>query len=331
MSSLPETMRRMQKAPGFGQVELVTVPLPEPGPDEVLIRTHRSLISRGSEIGGRYRKEEATNPQGFGYSAAGEIVAVGDGVDVDLIGTRVGAISPHAEFVVGNLNAFGGGAVTLMSDEVSWDQAVFHPLATGAVIWTGIANPLPSEDVVIVGQGLVGNLILQVVRLAEPQQIIAIDALPLRIELARMFGASSVVDASAVDPVEAVKALTGGLGAHLIMECVGGPAGVSSFEQSVRMTRPLGRLHLISLYHEQPLPLDSSAIQGRMLIGGYFTDLATNWRSGADEAMRLLANGSIQTEPLITHRFSPEDGQDAFDLLHDRPGDAFGVIFDWMS
>jgi NADPH:quinone reductase-like Zn-dependent oxidoreductase len=49
-------MKRLHKAPGFGNVELETVPLPKPGPREVLVRVHRSLISRGSEIGGRYRK-----------------------------------------------------------------------------------------------------------------------------------------------------------------------------------------------------------------------------------------------------------------------------------
>jgi threonine dehydrogenase-like Zn-dependent dehydrogenase len=331
VSELPATMKRLHKAPGFGNVELETVPLPEPGPREVLVRVHRSLISRGSEIGGRYRKEEATNPQGFGYSAAGEIVAVGWDVDAGLIGCRVAAISPHAEYVVGNLDDYGGGAVTLMPEDVSWDQAVFHPLATGAVLWTQIANPAPDEDVVIVGQGLVGNLILQVARTYRPNQLIAIDALPFRCELAAHCGATTVIDAASVDPVDAVKSSTGGLGAHLVMECVGGPAGVRSFEQSVRMTRPLGRVHLISLYHEQPLPLDSSAIQGRMLIGGYFTDLASSWRSGAEESMRLLADGTIETTPLVTHRFRPEDGKEAFDLLHSRPGEAFGVVFDWIS
>jgi threonine dehydrogenase-like Zn-dependent dehydrogenase len=323
-------MKRLSKGEGFGNVALETVPVPKPERREVLIRTHRSLISRGSEIGGRYRKGEATNPQGFGYSAAGEIVAVGPDVDELLIGRRVGAISPHAEYVIGDLDAFGGRAVTFMPDSVTWDRAVFHPLATGAVIWTEIANPQPSEDVVVVGQGLVGNLILQVTRGYRPNQLIAIDALPFRCSLARASGASTVIDASAVDPVEAVHELTEGKGAHLVMECVGGPAGLRSFEQSVRMTRPLGRIHLISLYHEQPLPLDSSAIQGRMLIGGYFTDLASHWRAGAESAMQLLASGAIETASLITHRFSPEEGQEAFDLLHDRPGDAFGVVFDWI-
>jgi L-iditol 2-dehydrogenase len=331
VTGLPATMKRLHKAPGFGHVELESVSLPEPGPRDVLVRVHRSLISRGSEIGGRYRKEEATNPQGFGYSAAGEIVAVGPDVDPELVGRRVAAISPHAEYVVGNLDAFGGGAVTFMPDDVEWDQAIFHPLSTGAVIWTQIANLGHLEDVVIVGQGLVGNLILQVARAYGPNQLIAIDALPFRCALAARCGATAVIDATATDPVEAVKELTAGLGAHLVMECVGGPAGVRSFEQSVRMTRPLGRIHLISLHHEHALPLDSSAIQGRMLIGGYFTDLASTWRAGAEEAMRLLAEGVVETESLITHRFRPEQGQEAFDLLHDRPGEAFGVVFDWIS
>jgi threonine dehydrogenase-like Zn-dependent dehydrogenase len=126
-----------------------------------------------------------------------------------------------------------------------------------------------------------------------------------------------------------VRDLTGNDGAHLVMECVGGPAGVHTFPQALRMTRNGGRLHLISLYHEQPLPLDSGALQGRTILGGYVTNLNQTWRPAANEAMRRLASGEIVVEPMITHRFPATDAKVAFDLLHDHPADALGVLLDW--
>jgi L-iditol 2-dehydrogenase len=137
------------------------------------------------------------------------------------------------------------------------------------------------------------------------------------------------INALEEDPVARVKELTGGAGVHLALECVGGPGGVKSFAQSVEMTRRLGRIHLISLYHEQPLPLSSQAIQSRMLIGGYYTDLEREWRPAADEAMALLASGKIRVDPLVTQRFPFNEAKDAFDLLHDRLSEAMGVIFTW--
>jgi threonine dehydrogenase-like Zn-dependent dehydrogenase len=110
---------------------------------------------------------------------------------------------------------------------------------------------------------------------------------------------------------------------------VGGPAGVKSFPQAVAMTRRLGRIHLISLYHEQPLPLDSGAIQQRMLIGGYFIDLDQSLAPYREEGMQRLLDGRVDVDRLITHTFKPEQAKDAFDLLHDRLAEAMGVIFDW--
>lgn len=329
MSTLPATMQRVGKAEGVGAIVVESVPVPAPTSRQVLVRTYRSLISRGSEIGGRYRKREAIRPEMMGYSAAGEIVAVGDAVDEVAIGDRVAVVAPHAEYVLGDVDAIGAMAITRIPAGVSYDQAVFHPLSVGAVLWTEIAEIRPDETVVVMGQGLVGNLVLQAASAHAPRRLIAVDAIEARCDLAARFGADAVIDVRHVDPVERVRELTGGEGAHLVMECVGGPAGVRSFGQAVEMTRPMGRIHLIGLYQEQPLPLDGSAIQRRKIIGGYYTDLNATWRPAADEAMTRLASGHLRVEPLITHRFPPSRAAEAFALLHDRPDEALGVIFTW--
>lgn len=329
MSKIPSRMRQLQKPEGFGNMIMGEAATPTPGPRQVLVRNRRSLISRGSEIGRRYRLETALDPSILGYSSAGDVVAVGPGVDPDLIGARFSVVAPHAEYVIGDLDSQVHNAVTPIPDDVTYEQGAFSGLVGAGIIWAQIADPKPHETVVVMGLGLVGNLCLQAAKELHPAILIGIDALAGRCRLAEELGANVTINVTEGDPVERVKELTEGKGAHLVMECVGGPAGVRSFPQAVAMTRRLGRIHLISLYQEQPLPLDSGAIQQRMLIGGYFIDMETSDFWWKDEAMRRLSSGAVNVDRLHTHTFKPEQAKEAFDLLHDRLAEAFGVIFDW--
>jgi threonine dehydrogenase-like Zn-dependent dehydrogenase len=285
------------------------------------------LISRGSEIGRRYLHHEVIDPAIMGYSAAGYVAAVGTGVTEYAVGQRVAIMAPHAEYVAGDVDRDEGSWITPIPDTVSFDAATFHPLVTGALTWAKIAAVQPHETVVILGQGLVGALVLQAVRAYKPKRLIAVDALELRRALAARFGANDVIDAATEDPVARVKELTGGAGAHVVIDCVGGKAGVASFTQALDMCRPLGRIHLIALYHGEPLPLDAGKIQTRLLIGGYYAEESR--KPFADRAMAAIASGEIDVAPMITHHFPYERAKEAFDLLYHRPGEAFGVLLDW--
>jgi threonine dehydrogenase-like Zn-dependent dehydrogenase len=320
-------MKRVVKLAGVGNIAIADEPVPEIGPRQVLVRNRRTLISRGSEIGRRYLNPDEVDPATMGYSAAGVIEAVGDDVSEFAAGQRVAVVAPHAEYIVGDLTRDDGSWVVAIPDAVTFEQAAFHPLATGAVTWARIAGVQPGDTVVILGQGLVGSLMLQAVRAYQPARVIAIDALPLRCELAARLGAEHAINAAEQDPVAEVKRLTGGAGAEVVIDCVGGKAGVRSFAQAQEMCKDLGRIHLISLYHGEPLALDASKIQRRLLIGGYFT--AEPRAPFAAQAMREMNDGRIEVDPLITHRFPFTRAKDAFDLLYERPGEALGVLLTW--
>ena len=73
-------MKRLEKLTGVGNVQMVEVEVPSPGPQDALVKVKRSLISRGSELFARYVKEEAVSPEIMGYSDAGAIVDVGAAV-----------------------------------------------------------------------------------------------------------------------------------------------------------------------------------------------------------------------------------------------------------
>jgi len=326
-------MWRVAKHAGVGNVVLEQVPLPEPGPNQALVRIRASLISRGSELWRRYELAEAVDPGIMGYSTAGVVERIGplnNGATKVQPGNRVVVTAPHAEYALASLEpAAVRGRCQPLADNLSFEEGTFHPLSTSANGWTQAAEITPGDRVAILGQGIVGNLVMQFARRYTPAQLIAVDALDLRCRLARAVGGPSleVIDASKEDPVAAVKRLTGGKGATIVIDCVGGRAGIQSFKQAQEMLATGGLLQLIGLYHGEPLPLDASKMMGKRLIGGY--PPATDRNVIGPEAMAALSSGEVRVQPLITHRFAGKDAKQAFDFLYEHPDQAMGVLLIW--
>jgi threonine dehydrogenase-like Zn-dependent dehydrogenase len=323
-------LKRLTKLEGKYNLVIEEAPMPQPAPGEVRIKAVRSLISRGSEMGARYTREHAVSPDIMGYSMAGTIDAVGEGVSHFAPGDRVVALAPHAEYTVRPATVAGPDAqprVVALPDDVNWDRAPYHPLTAGSVTWVDAEQIGPSDTVVILGQGLVGSLMLQVMKENGNGFVIAVDALDNRCALAEELGADRVINAGQHDPVAAVRKLTNGAGAHLVVYAVGGPAGPKAFEQGLDMLGVDGTLHLIGLYEDQDLSLPSSKIQRRRILGGYYG--RTIGLASYRKSMSLLASGAVQAERMTTHRFAFTDAGEAFDLLWTRPGEALGVLLDW--
>ena len=137
-----------------------------------------------------------------------------------------------------------------------------------------------------------------------------------------------MINAKEIDPVAAVRDLTGGTGADLVIDCVGGYAGINSFAQAQEMTRRFGTLQLIALYQQGPLPLHADKIMSKRLVAGILT---TEPRAEtAKRAVQLLQSEQIRTAEMITHRFPYTDAKAAFDLLWHSPDDALGVLIKWQ-
>ena len=85
-------MWRVAKLEGIGNIVVEEAPAPTIGPRQVLVRNHRTLISRGSEIGRRYLDPHEVDPAIMGYSAAGVVEAVGDAVGEFAVGQRVAVL-----------------------------------------------------------------------------------------------------------------------------------------------------------------------------------------------------------------------------------------------
>lgn len=321
-------MRRLAKPAGVGNIVVEEVEVPRPGPREVLVRVKVSLISRGSELGGRYLKETAVDPAVMGYAAAGEVAQVGEAVEELGVGDRVAALKPHADYVLADLDdARHRPPVVRLPEGVSPELGTFWPFATSGVSWAIAGDIRPGDTVVVLGQGLVGSTMMQLVRRHEPAQVIAVDALPLRCDIARALGADAVINAAEGDPVAEVRALTGGGGARVVFEAVGGNWAAQAFGQAQDMTAYGGNIVLIGLYQDKPLPLDATKAMTQRIIGA--NSAGTDRRECSGMALELLAAGAIRGEEMITHRFPAERAREAFDLLHERPGETLGVLLVW--
>ncbi|MBT18807.1 hypothetical protein CMK17_02265 [Candidatus Poribacteria bacterium] len=323
-------MKRVAKPEGKFNIVIEEAAMPEPSPGEVRIKAVRSLISRGSEMGGRYTREHAVNPESMGYSLAGIVDAIGEGVDHYTVGDKVVASAPHAQYAVrpARVSSLQEQAqVVPMLPSVTFDQAPYYPLTSGAVSWVDIENIQPYDTVVILGQGLVGSLLMQVAKANGRGRIIAVDTLDSRCTLSEELGADVVINASDEDPIRAVHKITNGIGAHIVVYAVGGPAGPKAFDQGLDMLAIGGLLHLIGLYEDQPLPLTSGKIQRRRLLGGYYGQVIP---SGVSlRAMQLLGSDIIRTDKMTTHLFPYMEAPAAFDLLYNRMDEALGVLLNW--
>ncbi len=323
-------MKRVAKPEGKFNIVIEEVAMPEPGPGEVRVKAVRSLISRGSEMGGRYTREHAVNPESMGYSLAGIVDAIGEGIDHYAVGDKVVASAPHAQYAVrpARVSSLQEQAqVVPMLPSVTFDQAPYYPLTSGAVSWVDIEDIQPYDTVVILGQGLVGSLLMQVAKANGRGRIIAVDTLDSRCTLSEELGADVVINASDEDPIRAVHKITNGVGAHIVVYAVGGPAGQKAFDQGLDMLAIGGLLHLIGLYEDQPLPLTSGKIQRRRLLGGYYGQVIP---SGVSlRAMQLLGSDIIRTDKMTTHLFPYMEAPAAFDLLYNRMDEALGVLLNW--
>ena len=319
-------MKRLEKLTGFGNVQMVEVERPEPEPDQMLVKVNRSLISRGSEIFRRYVLEEAVSPDIMGYSDAGQVVAIGHEIVEFSVGQRVMVSAPHAQYVLAHETGSRKQAYAL-DDELGHEAATFLPLATSSVMWMRTTPIDPGQTVVILGQGIVGALCAQIVRERSPGSVITVDAQPLRCEISSKLGSDHVIDVSNTDSVKAVKELTNGKGADVVIECVGGNAGIRSFEQAQEMLAPEGVIHLISKYQGAPLPLDGDRFMNKQLIAGI--RIGQSREECMSDAAQMLTDGRVRISELITHRLPWQQTADAYHLLYNKPNEALGVILEW--
>lgn len=267
-------MRQIIQDLKSGKTILEEVPVPRVGSGKVLIRTHRSLVSLGTEkmlvsfgqanLLDKARQQpervkEVLNkmktdgiqptletvfrklgtPLPLGYSQAGEVIAVGNGVTEFKVGDRVVSNGNHAEIV-----AVPKNLVAKIPDGVSFEEACFT--VVGAIGLQGIRliNPTFGETIVVIGLGLIGLITAQLLT-ANGCNVIGIDLDENKLAKAKDFGIN-VINPSKQDPVRFVEEFTNGVGADGVVITASTKSDLV-IKQAANMSRKKGRVVLVGV------------------------------------------------------------------------------------
>jgi 2-desacetyl-2-hydroxyethyl bacteriochlorophyllide A dehydrogenase len=220
-----------------------------------------------------------------------------------------------AEYV--SVPAFSPGKyAAVLPPSISYEEgATAEPLAV-ALYAVNQMDPRPDDTVVVIGLGIIGICIVQILKSRGVKQIIASGRREKRLKLAAESGASLVVDAARDDLVPAVLGLNSGKGADIVFECAGNAA---TFEQAIRITHRGGKIDVVGLY-EKPFSWNPSVIATDDL-----TLVGCGLRWDLPGAVNLLQTGKVKTGTLITHRFPLEKIQEAFETQQ-KERDAIKVM-----
>jgi threonine dehydrogenase-like Zn-dependent dehydrogenase len=164
----------------------------------------------------------------------------------------IGAIGAQAEFL--RVPLADGTLVT--TPDLPSDDLIPSLLAASDVLGTGwfgavAAEAGPSKTVAVVGDGAVGLLAVLAAKQLGAERIITMSRHAPRQQLAREYGATDIVTGRGDDGVARIKELTGGLGAHSVVEAVGTQ---ESMLQAIRSTRPGGHVGFVGVAHDVELP-----------------------------------------------------------------------------
>jgi S-(hydroxymethyl)glutathione dehydrogenase / alcohol dehydrogenase len=209
-------------------------------------------------------------------------------------------------------------------------EVPFAALATlGCAVVTGVGAVLnaarvePGASVVCIGAGGVGLNVIQGARLAGCEKIVALDTRSRPLELAREFGATDCVEASAETAAAQVRELTGGRGADYVFDTVGLPATLA---QALTYARKGGTVVLTGLARTDALasfPLFPFVMQEKRLVGSLYG----SGRPSRDvpRLVALYGEGRLKLDELATRTYRLEEVNDALDALASAEG-ARGVI-----
>ncbi len=340
-------MRALVKRPDEVGLRMEEVPVPEPGPDQVLIRVHSTGIC-GTDLHiyrwDAWARETVPVPMTVGHEFSGHIAALGSNVsgfeEGELVGAEGHVVCGHCRNCLAGRRhlcqdprgigvqipgAFADYVVVPKSNV--WRHvdgldpeiaALFDPF--GNAVHTALKFPVLGEDVLITGAGPIGLMASAVAAHAGARNVVVTDVNPFRLELATLMGATRAVDIRSEDLRQVQRDLGMTEGFDVALEMSGSPAAMQDILDN---TIHGARIALLGL-PASPYPIDWSRVILNMLTvrGIYGREMYDTWYK-----MNVLVTSGIDISPVITHRYRAEDYVDAFAALEE--GDSAKVLLSW--
>ena len=360
-----------------GETSIKDLPIPKPGKGCALVRTAYSLVSAGTErtlvefseknlaakavsrpdlvkqVLNKAKREgilssvqaafnRLDQPMFPGYSSAGTITALGEGMQGFKIGDRVacggGNHAVHAEYEIVPRNL-----LVKLPDSVSFEEAAFATLGSVAIHGFRLASPQLNDTVLVIGLGLLGLMEIQIAK-AAGCRVMGMDIDKSKIKLARDFG----VEAWTRGEIEEwVPQFTKGRGFDHVLICAGSRDN-DSIELAGELCRDRGQVIAVGavgleiprkIYYEKELSVMVSRSYGPGRYDANYEEKGQDypigyvrWTEGRnmESFVDLIADGKMNVRPLITHRIPIENGEEAYNLITGKRNEPFlGVLLEY--
>jgi len=336
------------------EVSIDDVPIPTPGPGELLIKTELSGISSGTEMMlycGTFPNftlkkwpQWTDYPVCPGYELVGTVVAKGinpNSAPADM--KQLDSLQPKSASITNSVDDFEiGDRVITMGEhgeyaclpaefchkipaQVSSEASTLAVLGSTAMNAVHRANIEYGDTVAVIGAGILGFLIQQHCRLAGAGKTIVLDMDDARLEIARLAAADHVINPGKEDPVKAVMACNNGLLADRVIEAT----GVQGTEQmALDIVRDRGRV-VLDGWHCKPIVFEFGDFYFKEVelvasrAGGPESGLPyayVRWTSelNVKHSLDMIAQGKIKTDMIKPLIFKPEEIVDAYELIRNR-------------
>lgn len=341
------TMRALVKYDkGPGNMEIRSIPEPEPKPGQVKIKIVEAGIC-GSDLH-IYHSDIAIpvrSPVTTGHEFSGIVESAGKGVTEYKPGDRV--VSETAYYYCGKCDFCREGWYNLcierktlgywfdgvftdytvvpvdrvhhLPDNVSFTAgAMCEPLACVIHAVEDLCRIIPGDIVLVTGPGSIGMMAAQVAK--EHGAIVILSGMDMdesRLAIAKKLGADYAVNIQKQNLKQLVSDLTGGYGVDVVLECSGAASAINA---ALDLIKKRGWFCQIGLTGKK-IEFDIEKINYRELhFSGSIGSRNANWR----KALQLLKNGSVNLEPLVTHKIPLTEWKKAFELFDNKAG---GKIF----
>jgi threonine 3-dehydrogenase len=340
-------MRALVKAKAEPGIWMEQVPLPEIGPNDVLIKVTKSAIC-GTDVHiynwDQWAQKVVPVPLVTGHEFVGEVAEVGKAVTAYRVGQRV---SGEGHIVCGHCrncragrghlcrNTLGVGVqrpgsfaeylalpqnnvVPIPEDIPDEIAAIFDPL--GNAVHTALSFDLIGEDVLVTGAGPIGIMGALVAQAVGARKVVITDINPVRLDLARKLGVRHVVDASTEKLADVMRqeGMTEGFDVGLEMS-----GSAQAFRDMIDTMNNGGKIAILGIA-PTGFEIDWNKVIFKMLTlkGIYGREMFETWYK-----MIALVQGPLDVSGLITHRIGIDDYQSGFDAM--RTGQAAKVVMDW--
>ena len=276
----------------------------------------------------------------LGYCNVGTVLEVGPGVERFAVGDRVASNGSHAEIV--NVAA---NLCVPVPEAVAGDAAAFTVIGAVALQAVRLVQPTLGEAVMVSGLGLVGLMTVQILR-AQGCRVIGADFDQARLELARQFGAETIDLAAGEDIVARSQIFSRGRGLDAVIIA----AATQSSEpvhQAAQACRKRGRIVLVGVaglklaradFYEKELTFQVSCSYGPGRYDPLYEEKGQDYPIGFvrwteqrnfEAVLDLMADGSLDPLPLVTHRFTLDEAGKAYELLESAA--PLGILVQYPS